>query len=511
MSSLNSAMKKRKGSNGGGDDDENTGIITSPSKHLRYRVAARSTQGYQNDAFRATCQHFLHIGIANANEFVRNAMIEADVPKENSERVRLANEYSMQNGDGTQIDYDCPTSAYTDLMSEYFRMVQDIKSRYGSSVPNSTVNLSDSGEGTAIGVSCGGEIVGMGSDDMNQLGVPTKKKVKSTSSTPSKPFSKNRNTSDDDDNNNDDSDDEKEPVNAPFIKKGFPIPNNMFRAISAGGMHSVVLSIDGDAYTWGNTDDGALGRDFISRDDAETEPRNNFVAPEHAPGIVTGFTTVDGKKEDGTIVQAVAGDNHILFLTLAGNVYQCGMYKDMDSGKFCDENNKGNVIGGNPKPVHVHQITSRVKAIFTLASFNAALLEDDSIVTWGFGCKGELARSANMTTKDPKDGLYDLTKAFFYDLTSGKPRIDIVKKHFLRPQAPIWSDSQIRPKKIVIAVATGAFHLLVAAREPDQGLKSRLYSSGLNNYGQLGHGDIYVDRHELTLVSLTNIQFSDSK
>jgi hypothetical protein len=130
----------------------------------------------------------------------------------------------------------------------------------------------------------------------------------------------------------------------------------------------------------------------------------------------------------------------------------------------------------------------------------------------GFGNNGELARSAGMTKPD-EYGQYDLGRPFFYrnvqitddetgtTFTDSKPNLDLVKEHFLKPQPVQWATSCTNPalKRTVIAVGLGFFHILVAARDPGQ-FEAKLYTSGLNNFGQLGHGDDNISRHALTLV-----------
>lgn len=155
------------------------------------------------------------------------------------------------------------------------------------------------------------------------------------------------------------------------------------------------------------------------------------------------------------------------------------------------------------------------KAIRIVAgySINAALLEDETLVTWGMGHKGELARSEAMTQPDA-DGNFELGKTFCYEPETDDegniflaPKEDVIRDMFLLPKAPLWDNALPTLKKIVVGVAAGGFHLLVAARDPGQA-ESKLYSSGLNNYGQLGHGDVngkdvVTDRHKLTLVRTT--------
>jgi alpha-tubulin suppressor-like RCC1 family protein len=112
-----------------------------------------------------------------------------------------------------------------------------------------------------------------------------------------------------------------------------------------------------------------------------------------------------------------------------------------------------------------------------------------------------------MGAKKNKEGRPDLGQGFFYTTKQedgdGNVRFvatpSLVREHFLTPKPPIWSFGS--PQKKVINVACGSYHLLAVAREPDDA-KLRVYSSGINNYGQLGQGDFGVEteRHELTMV-----------
>lgn len=129
----------------------------------------------------------------------------------------------------------------------------------------------------------------------------------------------------------------------------------------------------------------------------------------------------------------------------------------------------------------------------------------------GFGNSGELARSATMTTAGD-NGEYDIGKTFLCKevtkFDKGKSYVDTVpdpevaNSHFLKPQHVTWA-SNPKLKRTVIAVGVGFFHILVAARDPGD-FQSKLYTSGLNNHGQLGHGDAdtngRLNRHALTLV-----------
>jgi alpha-tubulin suppressor-like RCC1 family protein len=133
--------------------------------------------------------------------------------------------------------------------------------------------------------------------------------------------------------------------------------------------------------------------------------------------------------------------------------------------------------GNQDWPCHVIDMPSKAKDVSAGAAFNVALLVDGSIVTWGLGDCGELARPVPKMNK--------------------KTSNDIIVREFLTPQPPLWDGPTIGIKRSVVAISAGGYHLLVVTREYDGELNA--YSSGLNNYGQLGHGDI-TNRDKLTKI-----------
>ena len=107
-----------------------------------------------------------------------------------------------------------------------------------------------------------------------------------------------------------------------------------------------------------------------------------------------------------------------------------------------------------------------------------------------------------MGARQKEDGTYDLNDGFFLDGQIVDPKK--VLDEFLTPKPPRWAGSIPYPRKVVTDVACGRYHVLVVARDPNDGVQN-LYSSGNNTAGQLGHGDD-ESRHELTRVqSLTDI------
>ena len=142
------------------------------------------------------------------------------------------------------------------------------------------------------------------------------------------------------------------------------------RAVSAGGVHSLALSANFIPYSWGDDEFGALGQKI-------PESTNENECPEGQPAPVTGFLATSPNQsgrtcEDGRIIQIAAGLCHSLFLSINGNVYQCGSYTcDEKKVKFrvvdkevvdSDTTTEKSVFGINETPVHMYQMPN--KAIF---------------------------------------------------------------------------------------------------------------------------------------------------
>jgi alpha-tubulin suppressor-like RCC1 family protein len=157
------------------------------------------------------------------------------------------------------------------------------------------------------------------------------------------------------------------------IPPSFIAVSESMHQISAGGTHGIALSMNGVPYTWGNEEKGQLGRVIQSTTQALI------------PMPVTGFQRHDtGAVEDGKIIQVAAGDAHSLFLSASGAVYHCGTYRDVCYHQFCDKGGDIGIVEGiHGEPVHVHQMPGPVIEVITRDSWNAAILADRSLVTWG--------------------------------------------------------------------------------------------------------------------------------
>jgi alpha-tubulin suppressor-like RCC1 family protein len=255
--------------------------------------------------------------------------------------------------------------------------------------------------------------------------------------------------------------------------------------ISCGSAHTVVLDANGRVFAFGSSDEGAMGRpggDYTG--DLQVK---GFIPSKHAKNS----TPVEN--EDDCIIKVVCGTIQTLCLSIHGNLYEMGCFRDYEDRKLRDPKPPDDVtvdpqgkkfpFGVLWRPTHLYQIPGKVKDMASGTHMNVAILEDGTVVTWGVGTTGELARPVPDQFSDKITGHYDT---------------DILREHFLKP-LPV--PFPMNKKLAVISVACGVGHLMVVAREPGA-IESTVYGSGLNGDGQLGLGDL-VSRKALTPVSMT--------
>lgn len=213
---------------------------------------------------------------------------------------------------------------YLDCASEYMRRIGMVEYLYGGQA---------------------GEVISFGSDDASQLGQVQKiYKKKLTEYLPD------------------------------FVESFRRIP---VRHVAAGGLHSIFITLDGDAFSCGSSDEGNLGRDSNDREGDEEG------LMQAKPMPIVGFNTLDGENQDRTMVAAAVGDCHSVFLSARGQVYMIGMYKDMDSGKYAHPTTPaGSPVGFRERPVHVLTPKPVIKVVCG-HSFTVAILDDETMVTFG--------------------------------------------------------------------------------------------------------------------------------
>ncbi|GMH67805.1 hypothetical protein TL16_g04773 [Triparma laevis f. inornata] len=239
-------------------------------------------------------------------------------------------------------------------------------------------------------------------------------------------------------------------------RKVMTLAHSSVRTVSAGGLHNVACTNSGDVYTWGCNDDGSVGRG----------------GEEFMPQIVPDIKGICG----------AAGDCQTIVVDGKGTVYMWGTYKDKEGKTFRDATNPGGLRGKNVKPEITSVPTSEGKLVELKcgASFNVGRTENGGVWTWGLGECGELGRKAN-----------DMKVGGEYDLEG-------ILRTQITPKAPLFAS--VSSKRFVRKIGAGAYHLLVITVEGSSG-GGVLWTCGLNNYGQLGLGDINP-RHELTCVEV---------
>lgn len=213
--------------------------------------------------------------------------------------------------------------------------------------------------------------------------------------------------------------------------------------VACGGLHTAALTADGEVYTWGCNDDGALGRG----------------GEENLPAKVGGFGP-----NAACAVQIVGGDCHTAVATLAGQVYTWGSYKDKEGKQWCDAASpKGSFKQKQVKPFLIKGL-SNVVDLRCGSSFNLARTNDGLVFSWGLGEMGQLGRAVDAAMKDAKD----------------EYRVDMVYREHLQPARMTLGRDVLPPVK---AIGCGSYHSLIVLS-----VNGYLYTCGLNNYGQLGIG-----------------------
>lgn len=290
-------------------------------------------------------------------------------------------------------------------------------------------------------------------------------------------------------------------ITKPFVLK--EIPQNM-TLVASGGLHNVAVASNGDLYSWGCDDDGTLGTCGTSEDELIMKVNR---LTQILPSLDSAHTNIK-------IQSVAAGDVHNLALTDTGKLFFFGAYKDKDGRHWRDvppenwplsskeaetklkaeikqKNEDGDLVIYDPPPRGIQSFPApvalmdqdvEVKAVACTNSSNVALLSNGEIRTWGFGECGELGRKVPATR------------------VNGKYSIDDIRNYYLKPSPPTWEMGRAHQ---VDKIGCGGYHILVKTHE------FRLFTCGLNNYGQLGLGDT-IDRDTLTDVSRSLIMFYSS-
>lgn len=315
--------------------------------------------------------------------------------------------------------------------------------------------------------------------------------------------------------------------------------------VVAGGQSSYALNDQGEVLSWGCADNGCLGS--ISNVDSyapievfgfmpsrleraqnlqlhpytSRDVRNTRISEAGAIIPINGDKYLNPglrstKHFDEAIVDMDAGDVHAVLLSNTGRVYTFGALKS-DDGKFFHDEFPSDDFRRHPDakeretleihpnwgslfwPTHVFQLPGKATAVAATFSTSCAIVElrdEDNIsrrlYTWGLGEHGELSRtiSAKLKKSDEEIRSIMLSKGMDPDhpdsrlSSQDEHNMEIIRKENMVPQLVQFADG--KNDRDIVKVACGGYHVLLLARGKEE--KTRVFATGLNNYGQLGLG-----------------------
>ncbi len=222
-----------------------------------------------------------------------------------------------------------------------------------------------------------------------------------------------------------------------------------FVQVVCGGMHTVGLTPDGDVYTWGVNDEGALGRK-TSGTCWEKEPEKN-----KSDSFVPGQAHLpDGVKA----VQVAAGDGFTFAIGTDGCLYGCGHFKD-EVGALSGFTPEVKMQGLFTLVWKPESLRDRIKKLACGARHAALLTNRGDVLTWGSGSQGQLGRVKHYH----QDSEFQPTAEQLFRPTSvGQPLL------YALGSSP------------AVDISCGAYSTFVINKNGD------VAAMGLNNSGQLG-------------------------
>ncbi|OAF71423.1 Regulator of chromosome condensation [Intoshia linei] len=272
--------------------------------------------------------------------------------------------------------------------------------------------------------------------------------------------------------------------------------------VVCGGMHTVVLTVTNKLYTFGCSDEGALGRNILAENETSTDADRTM---ECVPGIVK-------IPNSNKIIQISAGDSHTAVLDCDGNVFMWGCFRD-SSG----------VIGLiKESEIETKPIIMKFKKTIKISSGSnhiALLTDNGEIYTAGAAEQGQLGRVAEYFVnrggrKGIKNTLLNLQKIkvvgskkiYFTDVWCGafgtyayssNERLFAWGLNNFNQLGTDFNNNQFIPVEINLPfegkpnnIAVGQHHTLISSQS------GIVYSLGRYDYGRLGVGEKDMKREE---------------
>lgn len=215
--------------------------------------------------------------------------------------------------------------------------------------------------------------------------------------------------------------------------------------VACGPMHTVSLTHDGQVYTYGCNDEGALGR--VTDGDEELE-----ATPKHIP-------------IKNQVIKITAGDSHTAVLTNKNEVFVWGNFRD-------EHGSVGLTPDCDGKPTYEPiQILPDLQLKDIASGSNHMLVLDNSgeVYSFGVGAQGQLGRLSLEQIGTEGNGVA---------ITQDNREL------FLKPSKVSFKN--VDPQRPFICDAIYAGNCSSFATNTDK-KKNRLAAWGLNNYHQLGY------------------------
>jgi alpha-tubulin suppressor-like RCC1 family protein len=168
---------------------------------------------------------------------------------------------------------------------------------------------------------------------------------------------------------------------------GQPITNIV--SISAGWLHGLALTTQGQIYAWGHNENGTLGQADDAINNRPGEPAALLVK---APGSSTAWTGVK---------MVAAGGTHSLAMDALGNVFSWGYSQNGELGDGANHPRVNDSARAEPvvNAAGIGQL-SDITAIASGYDYSLALTKDGSLLIWGRdGTSGTLGQGAPVTGK----------------------------------------------------------------------------------------------------------------